>query len=202
ALLVSALVAWQAASSIGFMEYMAKHPGAFFGLVILQFAAVIALAGWVQRMSAMTAVIIFLGYAALTGLTLSTVLLVYTPASIVQAFLATAAMFGGMSLYGLFSRRDLSGWGSFLFMSLIGIIVASLINLFLHSPMLDWMVTYGGIVIFAGLAAYDNQKLKYLSQVQTDEAGFRKLAIHGALTLYLDFINLFLLLLRTVGDRR
>jgi len=184
------------------MTAMMKSPGLFFGLVILQLGAVIALAGWVEKMSAMTAMIVFLGYAALTGLTLSSVLLVYTAASIVQTFVVTAMMFGALSIYGLFTKKSLQGWGSFLFMALIGIIIASIVNMFLHSHMLDWIVTYAGVVIFAGLTAYDTQKMKILSQAQTDEDGFKKLAIRGALTLYLDFINLFLHLLRILGDRR
>lgn len=202
ALVISAFVGWQASGSDAFLIALAKNPGLFFGLVIAQLVAVVALAGWVQRMNVWVAAVIFLGYSALTGLTLSTVFLVYTAASIVQTFLVTAAMFGAMSLYGLFTKKSLAGWGSFLFMSLIGIIIASLVNLFVQSYAITWITTYAGVVIFAGLAAYDNQKLKYLSQTQTDEAGFRRLAIHGALTLYLDFINLFLHLLRVMGNRR
>ncbi|MFH0837856.1 MAG: Bax inhibitor-1/YccA family protein, partial [Patescibacteria group bacterium] len=159
---------------------------------------VIALAGWARKMSYTTAIITFLAYAALTGLTFSTIFLVYTAASIFKVFLVTTLMYGATSLYGYTTTRDLSGFGSFLFMSLIGIIIGSLLNFWLHSPLVEWMVTYGGIVVFAGLAAYDHQKLKYYAM----SGGPESLAITGALTLYLDFINLFLMLLRVMGDRR
>lgn len=199
ALAISALIAWLAGTSPAFTEIMSKNSGLFFGLIILQFVAVIALAGWVQRMSMIVAALVFLGYSALTGLTLSTIFLVYTTASIVNAFAVAAAMFGAMSLYGYITKRDLSGMGSFLFMSLIGLIVASLVNLFLKTHFLTWVTTYAGVIIFAGLAAYDTWRLKMMGMSGADN---KQLAIHGALSLYLDFINLFLHLLRVMGHRR
>ncbi|PIZ71509.1 hypothetical protein COY07_04815 [Candidatus Peregrinibacteria bacterium CG_4_10_14_0_2_um_filter_43_11] len=202
ALVISTLVAWKVSGIPGFAEFMAKNSGLFFGLVILQLVSVIALAGWSQKMSALTASLVFLGYSALTGLTLSTIFLIYTAASIAQVFIVTAGMFAVMSAYGYFTKKDLTGWGSFLFMSLIGLIIASLVNMFMNSHFLTWVTTYAGIIIFVGLTAYDTQKLKRFAHVQADDSTFRKLVIIGALTLYLDFINLFLHLLRAMGDRR
>ncbi|MFH0821034.1 MAG: Bax inhibitor-1/YccA family protein [Candidatus Peregrinibacteria bacterium] len=199
ALLVSAVVAWFAGTSGAFVQAMSQKPGLFFGLVILQLVAVVALAGWVQRMNVVVAMLVFLGYSALTGLTLSTIFLVYTVASIAQTFVVAAGMFGAMSLYGYVTKRDLSGWGSFLFMSLIGLIIASLVNLFVQTHFLTWVTTYAGIIIFAGLAAYDTWRLKMMGAYG---AQGHQMAIHGALSLYLDFINLFLHLLRVMGNRR
>jgi hypothetical protein len=197
AMAVTALVAWQTASSEVFITYLMAHQGLFFFLIIAQLGMVIALSAWVQKMSFTVAALTFIGYAALTGLTLSTIFLVYTAASIAKAFVVTSAMFGVMSVYGYTTKRDLSAFGSFLFMSLIGIIIGSLLNFWLKSPLVEWMVTYGGIVVFAGLAAWDHQKLKAFALMGSDN-----LIIHGALALYLDFINLFLMILRVMNDRR
>ena len=202
ALVLSALVAWQAATSTAFIEYMTTHAPLFYGLMIGELVLVIALAGFVKRMPLGLAITAFVLYSAVTGLTLSTIFLVYTASSIAKAFFITAGMFGTMSFYGYVTRKDLTNFGSFLFMSLIGLIIASLVNLFLHSPMIDWITTYAGIIIFTGLAAYDTQKLKYFGLMAMEEDMFAKMAILGALTLYLDFINLFLSLLRAFGDRR
>lgn len=198
ALSITTLVAWYTASSETFIGYLMTHPGFTILLIVAQFGCVIALAGWARRMSYSAAIITFLTYAALTGLTFSSIFLVYTTASIFKVFLVTTLMYGATSLYGYTTSRDLSGFGSFLFMSLIGIIIGSLLNFWLASPLIEWMVTYGGIVVFAGLAAYDHQKLKYYAM----SGGPESLAITGALSLYLDFINLFLMLLRVMGDRR
>ncbi len=199
ALAVSAVIAWLAGTNGAFIQIMTQKPGLFFGLIILQLVAVVALAGWVQRMSVAVAMMVFLGYSALTGLTLSTIFLVYTVASIVQTFAVAAGMFGAMSIYGYVTKRDLSGWGSFLFMSLIGLVIASLVNLFVQTHFLTWVTTYAGIIIFAGLAAYDTWRLKQMGMAGTQG---HQMAIHGALSLYLDFINLFLHLLRVMGNRR
>ena len=198
ALGITTAVAWYAASSDAFITFLIAHSGLSILLIVVQFGLVIALAGWVRKMSYGTAVVVFLAYAALTGLTFSTIFLVYTAASIFKVFLVTTLMYGATSLYGYTTSRDLSGFGSFLFMSLIGLIIGSVLNFWLASPLIEWMVTYGGIIIFAGLAAYDHQKLKYYAL----SGGPQSLAISGALSLYLDFINLFLLLLRVMGNRR
>jgi FtsH-binding integral membrane protein len=198
ALAITTLVAWYTASSEAFLNLIFGTPGVAIGLMIAQIALVVVLAGWARKMSFSAALMVFLAYAALTGLTFSTIFIVYTTASIFKVFLVTTLMYGATSLYGYTTSRDLSGMGSFLFMSLIGIIVASVINFWLASPMIEWVVTYGGIIVFAGLAAYDHQKLKYFAV----SGGPESLAVTGALTLYLDFINLFLLLLRVMGGRR
>lgn len=146
----------------------------------------------------------FMLYSVLTGLTISVVLAAYTMESVAGTFFITAAMFGALSVYGYTTKRSLSGIGNFLFMALIGLIIASIVNIFMKSSALYWVITYAGVLIFAGLTAYDTQKLKEMgAQIDVeDKESMRKLAILGALNLYLDFINLFLMLLRIFGDRR
>jgi len=147
---------------------------------------------------------LFMLYSALTGLTLSSIFVVYTGSSIASTFVVAGGMFGAMSLYGYTTRRDLSRLGSLLFMALIGIVLASVVNIWLKSSALMWAVTYIGVVVFVGLTAYDTQKLKNMGEQLSvdDKDSFRKYSIVGALTLYLDFINLFLMLLRIFGNRR
>ncbi len=175
----------------------------FFGLIIVELGLVFYLAGWIEKMTASQATGVFILYSGLNGLTLSFIFLVYTASSITSAFLVTAGTFGAMSLYGYTTKKDLTSWGSFLFMGLIGIILASVVNMFLQSSAMHWIITYAGVLIFVGLTAYDTQKIKemnILGNEGTDED--HKEAISGALTLYLDFINLFLMMLRLMGDRR
>ena len=157
-----------------------------------------------QRLSGAMATSLFMLYSALTGLTLSSIFIMYTASSIASTFLVTAGMFGAMSLYGYTTKRDLSGFGNMLFMALIGIVLASLVNMWLKSDTLMWVITYIGVVLFVGLTAYDTQKLKMIGEQLSvdDKENFRKYSIVGALTLYLDFINLFLMLLRIMGNRR
>jgi hypothetical protein len=145
---------------------------------------------------------LFFVYAGLLGLSLSTIFLVYTAASITRVFFISAATFGAMSLYGYTTGRDLTGFGSFLFMGLIGIIIASLVNIFLHSSGLDWVISVLGVLIFTGLTAYDTQNIKEMYSPMDDDTVAGRKAVMGALRLYLDFINLFLMLLRLFGDRR
>ena len=177
-----------------------------FMVIILMFAQlglVFYLAGWVANMSASLATGVFMLYAGLNGLTFSLIFLIYTTSSITSAFLVTAGTFAVMSLYGYATKKDLTSWGSFLFMGLVGIIIASFVNLFMQSEMIYWITTYAGVLIFVGLTAYDTQKIKNMNVIGnegTEED--HKEAIIGALTLYLDFINLFLMILRIIGDRR
>ncbi|MGP3591140.1 Bax inhibitor-1/YccA family protein [Vagococcus sp. WN89Y] len=203
-LLLTAFVAWYAASSEAVMQMVFASRVTFFGLIIAQLALVFVLSGLIQKLSAGVATTLFMLYSALTGLTLSSILLLYTAQSIAATFVVTAGMFGAMSLYGYTTKRDLSGMGSMLFMGLIGIVLASLVNFWLKSETLMWIVTYAGVVIFVGLTAYDTQKLKNMGEQinVSDHSQLRKYAILGALTLYLDFINLFLMLLRIFGNRR
>lgn len=173
-------------------------------LIVAQFGLVIALSAAVHKMSASTATGLFLLYSVLTGLTLSAIFTVYPIGSIANAFLSTTGLFLAMTVYGTVTKRDLTGMGSFLMMGLIGIIIASLVNLFLQSSMMDFVISCIGVVIFTGLTAYDTQKLREFGMAAPLEDGtaVRRGAILGALTLYLDFINLFLMLLRLFGGNR
>lgn len=171
----------------------------FYGLMIGELALVFTLSGAINRLSATTATLIFIAYSALNGVTLSVVALVYTSNSIASTFVITAGMFGAMSIYGYVTRRDLTSWGSFLFMGLIGVVIASVVNIFVASSAVSWVVSGIGVIVFTGLTAYDTWKIKEMAAQGTEG---RKPAILGALTLYLDFINLFLMLLRFTGSRR
>ncbi len=174
-------------------------------LVLAELGLVMFLSFRVNKMSAAAATGSFIGYSALNGLTFAVILLAYTQATIATTFFITAGMFGAMAIFGLVTRRDLSGMGSFMFMGLIGIIIASVVNFFLHSPALYWAISYIGVIVFLGLTAYDVQKIKQIGEqgiMESGEAAIRKGAIMGALTLYLDFINLFLMLLRIFGGGR
>lgn len=176
--------------------------GLGFVIMLSPLAIVLAMSFGANRFSVSTLRALFWGYAVLMGLSLSTIFLVYTGASIATTFFATAGAFAGLSLYGYTTQKDLSGWGSFLIMGVIGLLVASLINIFLQSPALTWAVSALGVLIFAGLTAYDTQKLKeqYAYVAGTEWAG--KAVVLGALNLYLDFINMFLFLLRFMGSSR
>ena len=156
----------------------------------------------INRLQYTTAMTLFMVYAALLGVTLSSIFLAYTGASITRVFFISAASFGALSLYGYSTQRDLSAMGSFMIMGLFGIIIASLVNIFLKSSGLDWAISIIGIGVFAGLTAYDTQRIKELYVSMDDDGTICRKAIMGALSLYLDFINLFLMLLRLVGDRR
>ncbi len=173
------------------------------GIVVMlaPLAIVFAMSFGANRFSTGTLQALFWGFAALMGMSLSTIFLVYTGASIAATFFATAGAFAGLSLYGYTTQKDLTGWGSFLIMGVIGILIASVINIFLQSPALYWAVSVLGVLIFAGLTAYDTQKLKqqYAQVAGTPFAG--KAVVLGALNLYLDFINMFLFLLRFMGNR-
>jgi FtsH-binding integral membrane protein len=156
----------------------------------------------IHKMSVGAAQSTFWIYAALMGVSLASIFLVYTGASITQTFFVSAATFGAMSLYGYTTKRDLTGWGSFLFMGLIGLLIAVVVNIFLQSSALQFVISAAGVLIFTGLTAYDTQKIKEIYYVGDDSTVAGRKSIMGALTLYLDFINLFLMLLRLIGDRR
>jgi len=177
----------------------------FFGLIIAELVMVFSLVSRVNRMSAGTATSLFVVYSALNGVTLSFVFLLYTSASIVSTFFICSATFLACSIYGWTTKKDLTSFGGFLLMGLIGIIIASLVNLFIRSSAMHMMISYIGVFVFVGLTAYDTQKLKNMALSQPaglDGAVIRKGAILGALSLYLDFINLFLFLLRILGQGR
>ena len=182
---------------------LARNFALFIVLALVQIGLVFWLSSQIMRISLMAATIGFGIYATLNGILFSSIFLVYTATSIASTFFVTAGMFGAVSVYGFVTKRDLTSVGSFCFMALIGIILASLVNWFFKSPALYWIVTYAGIAIFIGLTAYDTQKLKLIHQ-QGFESGevLKRVALVGALSLYLDFINLFLLLLRVLGRKR
>jgi FtsH-binding integral membrane protein len=171
----------------------------FYALLFAQLGVVVALSAMATKVSTPVAALLFFGYAALTGVTFSTLFLVYTSSSIAATFFVTAGAFAGLSLVGLMTRNDLSAIGRFALFALIGLIIASVVNIFLRSSGLDWLLTIGGVLTFAGLTAYDTQRLKDLFRRGEATAN---LPLVGALTLYLDFINMFLFLLRILGSRR
>jgi len=164
----------------------------------------LVLSGMISRLSAFAATALFVVYSALMGAFLSSVLLVYTGASVMSTFVTCAAMFGGMSIYGTGTKRDLTGMGSFMMMGLFGLIIAMIVNIFLQSSAMTFVISALGVVIFTGLTAYDTQKIRAFGENAPldDATAIRRGALLGALTLYLDFINLFLMLLRLMGDRR
>ncbi len=166
------------------------------------FGLVMWLSFGIGRLSESAARTLFWAYAVTMGLSLSTILLVYTGASVAQTFFAAAAAFGGLSLYGYTTKKDLSGFGSFLIMGVVGIVVASLLNLFLHSTGLDLAISLLGVLLFAGLTAYDTQRIKGMYYATGGSTWAGKSVVMGALQLYLDFINMFMFLLRFMGDRR
>ncbi len=171
-------------------------------IVLAPVALVFVLSFGIQKMSVGAAQLTFWGYSALMGVSLTTIFVAYTSQSITQVFFITAATFGAMSLYGYTTKRDLTGFGSFLFMGLIGIVIASIVNIFIGSSALGFAISILGVLIFTGLTAYDTQKIKEMYFAGDDRTTAGRKAIMGALSLYLDFINLFLMLLRLFGDRR
>ena len=203
ALSITGLVAYFLSQSQDFWLFLANNTSLIWVVLIAQIILVIWLSARFTRMSMTTATLLFILYSAMMGVTMSTIFMVYTMSSIASVFFITAGMFLVMSLLGYFTRMDLTRLGSVLFMALIGVIIASIVNIFLKSEMLYWVVSYVAVVVFVGLTAYDTQKIKQMlvEYGEVDEMGY-KLALFGALTLYLDFINLFLYLLRIFGDRR
>jgi uncharacterized protein len=195
---VTGLVAWLVAQSPAAVDVVMGNRLVLYGLLFAQLGMVVAFSMLAARASTAVAAAMFFAYAALTGVTFSVLFLAYTSSSIASTFLVTGGTFAGVSVFGAVTRRDLSAVGRFALFALIGLIVASVVNIFLKSPALLWMTTFAGVVIFAALTAYDTQKLKAL--YAAGGAG-GNLALRGALTLYLDFINMFLVLLRIFGRR-
>lgn len=204
-LAITGAIALYVASNEAMLRYLVTHQLVFFGLIILELVLVVALAGFVRKMSGMTASAVFILYSVLNGVTLSTIFLVYARAAIATTFFITAGTFAACSVYGMVTKRDLTSWGGFLFMGLIGVIIASVVNMFVRSSGLSLAISYIGVFVFIGLTAYDTQKLKTLAlsrPADIDSDTEQRGAIIGALSLYLDFINLFLLLLRIFGGGR
>jgi len=201
-LFLTAITAYFVASSESLVYALASNSILFFGLLIAEFGLVIYLSARIQKMSAETATAAFVIYSVLNGITLSLLLLVYTGASVASTFFTTALTFSAMSAYGYFTKRDLTTMGSYLQMGLIGLIIASVINIFWANGTMYWIISYVGVLLFVGLTAYDTQKIKKMGAFVDGVQNTHKIAILGALTLYLDFINLFIMLLRILGDRK
>lgn len=202
ALVITGFTSYGVATSPGILQMIFSNQLVFWGLIIAEFALVFGLSGAIHRLSLTTATLMFVLYSVINGATLSCIFLLYTMSSIASVFFITAATFGVMSLIGIVTKTDLSGMGKLLFMALIGLIIATVVNIFMKSSGLAMIINYAGVLIFVGLTAYDTQKIKtMLYQAPSDESG-QKLALLGALSLYLDFINLFIYLLRILGSRR
>ena len=202
---LTGLAAFLTVNSQAALQFIFGNKMVFYGLIIGELGLVFYLSARIERISAQAATGLFVVYSTLNGVTLSAILLVYTMTSVAATFFVTAGMFGAMAVYGFVTKKDLSSWGSFLFMGLIGIIIASVVNIFLGSSMMSWMISGIGVLVFTGLTAYDVQKITRIGAqgiMDGGESAIRKGAIMGALALYLDFINLFLMLLRFMGNRR
>jgi uncharacterized protein len=200
-LLITATIAWLVASSPALTAAIFGNSAVFWILALAQLGIVFVLSARVNRMAASTASLLFVAYSALTGVTLSAILLAFTGESVFSTFVVTAGMFGALALYGTVTRRDLSGFGQFLFMGVVGLVLASIVGIFWHNSALQFVISCIGVFVFAGLTVYDAQRLKELA-FATNEGGTSGATIVGALALYLDFINLFLFLLRFLGNRR
>jgi len=200
-LAITAATAWLVAGSPALVAAIFGNRLLFWVLVIAQLGIVFTLSARVERMAAGTASLLFIAYSALTGVTLSSILLVFTGESVFSTFIVTAGMFGALAAYGTVTRRELSGLGQFLFMGLIGLVLASIVGLFWHNDGLQFMISFIGVIVFAGLTIYDAQRLKELA-FATSAGPTSGATIVGALALYLDFINLFLFLLCFFGNRR
>lgn len=203
ALAVSAIAAFYTASSETLIRFIYGTRWGIWALLIAEIALVVYLSARLNKISFATGAVVFGIYSLLNGVTLSSILLAYSAGTVYTAFLSTALTFGVMSLIGYTTKKDLTSIGSFLMMALFGLIIASLVNLFLRNSMMDTIITYLGLFLFIGLTAYDTQKIKQAISMQGQWGiDVRKIALIGALSLYLDFINLFLNIVRLLGDRR
>ncbi len=203
ALVITGLTAAYVANSPAYISALVNNPMLFYGVIIAELAVVFILSGRIHKMSFLTASLMFIFYSLLTGVSLSTIFLAYTESSIATTFLITAGTFGTMSLVGFVTKKDLSKLGGILFMALIGLIIATVVNIFLVSDTLGWIINYVGVLIFVGLTAYDTQKIKQMMREYGTDINeqTQKMALMGSLSLYLDFINMFLYLLRIFGNR-
>jgi FtsH-binding integral membrane protein len=198
---ITAAVAYFVASSPSILYAIAGNRAIFWGLLIAQLGIVFVMSARAHKMSPAAAGALFVAYSGLTGLTFAFVLLAYTGASVASTFVVTAGMFGSLAVFGTVTSKSLEGWGQFLFMGLIGVVLASVVGIFWHSDALQFVIALCGVVVFTGLTAYDAQRLRNMALALPDgQTG--SYAIVGALTLYLDFVNLFLMLLRLFGSRR
>ena len=203
AMVLTGLTAYGVATSPGILMAIYSNLAVMWGLVIAELALVFGISAAINRLSLTTATLMFVAYSVINGALLSSIFLIYTASSITSVFFITAATFGAMALIGYTTKTDLTSVGKILFMALIGLVIATIVNMFIGSDGLTMICSYVGVLIFVGLTAYDSQKIKQMLQ-QAPDAGesSQKLALLGALTLYLDFINLFIYLLRIFGSKR
>ena len=203
ALAITGLTAYGVATSPTILSLIFSSKVTFFGLIIAEFALVFAISGAINLLSLSTATMLFILYSVINGATLSSIFFAFSVATIGKVFFITAGTFGAMALVGYTTKTDLTSMGKLLFMALLGIIIASVVNMFVASSGLDLILSYVGVLVFVGLTAYDTQKIKQMCQTAPDAGeSAQKLALIGALSLYLDFINLFLYLLRIFGNNR
>ena len=203
ALVITGFTAYYVASSESLMMALFSNQIIFWGLVIGELVLVFSLSAAINKLSLTTATLMFVLYSVVNGATLSFIFILYTTASITNVFLITAATFAVMAFFGYFTKTDLTSWGKILMMALIGIIIATIVNIFTKSEGLAVILNYLGVLVFVGLTAYDSQKIKQMLMQAPDAGeGAQKVALLGALSLYLDFINLFIYLLRILGSKR
>lgn len=204
ALLISGFTAMLVAGNAELVRSIFAARGTLMVLLLIQFGLIWVISSRIGRMSFVSATLLFLLYSVLTGVTLSSIFLLFTSESLSTVFFITSGTFAVVSVYGFATKKDLSSWGSYLLMGVIGLIIASIVNWFLKSELMYWIVSYVGVAIFVGLTAYDTQKIKQLANAyhMEDEETQNKVALMGAITLYLDFINLFLYILRIFGKRK
>lgn len=203
AMIITGITAYGVATSPAIIEAIFTNRMLFWGLIIAEFGLVFGISGMINKLGLATATLMFIAYSVINGALLSTIFLLYTMQSIGTVFFITAGTFGIMALIGYTTKTDLTSLGKMLFMALIGIIIATVVNIFVGSTGLQMVISYIGVIIFVGLTAYDSQKIKHMLMTQNSaDEGAQKLALLGALTLYLDFINLFIYLLRIFGSRR
>jgi hypothetical protein len=198
---ITALVATFVASSPSIVNALVANRLLFFGLIAAELGLVFYLSARVATLAPSTAASLFIAYSALNGVTLSLVLLAYTGASVATAFFVSAGMFGALAVYGTVTQRSLAGWGSFLFMGLVGVVLASIVGMFWQNDTMQFVISVVGVIVFTGLTAYDSQRLKAMA-LQLSDGQVGSYAVSGALSLYLNFINLFLSILRLMGNRR
>lgn len=203
ALVITAFTAYYVATNETILTAIVTNQALFWGLIIAELVLVFTVTAAINRLSLTVATLLFILYSVINGATLSFILMVYTSSSVVSVFFITAGTFAAMAAYGYFTKTDLTSWGKYLIMALIGLIIASIVNIFTQSSGLQLILNYAGVLIFVGLTAYDTQKIKVMLLQATDAGeNAQKITLMGALSLYLDFINLFIHLLRILGDRR
>lgn len=200
AMIVTALASYVCLNVPDILATIMTNKPIFWGLMIAELALVFVLSGALHKLSSFAASLIFYVYSILNGVVLSMIFFIYTPGSVLYTFVITACVFGTMTIYGYATKSDLTRFGTFLFMALIGLIICTVVNIFMKSETVDWLISFAGVAIFIGLTAWDTQKIKRMAAM-VDESQAGKLATIGALSLYLDFVNLFLYLLRFFGNR-